>query len=160
MLQWHPNITKRQMTFCFFFYNGVRYAIVFFSFIHNFCYYQWGIIGNRYVRVPFFRLFTALFLPFLNAYLTSTPSRSTWLFRSVGSLTLRKRQRGCGQSTNWRSCRTYVSTMYNNITKKLFNTFLFFFFFSMMSRTSGSLEKEQMTFRTIYKKTKELCNFL
>ena len=37
---------------------------------------------------------------------------------------------------------------------------LFCFFFSMMSRTSGSLEKEQVTFRTIYKKTKELCNFL
>ena len=128
---------KGQMTFCFVlfcfvFYNRVRYAVVFFSFIHNFCYYQWGLIGNRYVRVPFSkltRLLTALFIPFLNAYLTFTPSRSTWLFRSVGSLTLRKRKRGCGQSTNWRSCQTYmyVSTMYNNITKKLFNTFLFFF---------------------------------
>ena len=53
----------------------------------------------------------------------------------------------------------YVSTMYNNITKQFFNTFLFFFF-SMMSRKSRSLEKEQMTFRTIYKKTKKLCNFL
>ena len=52
----------------------------------------------------------------------------------------------------------YVSTMYNNITKQFFNTFLFFF--SMMSRKSRSLEKEQMTFRTIYKKTKKLCNFL
>ena len=87
----------------FFFHNGVRYAMVFFSFIHNFIYYQWGLIGNRYVRVLFTkltRLLTALFLPFLNAYLTSTPSRSTWLFRSVGSLTLRKRKRGCGQSRN------------------------------------------------------------
>ena len=122
--------------FVIFFYNGVRYAMVFFSFIHNFCYYQWGFIGNRYVRVPFTkltRLLTAPFLPFLNAYLTSTPSRSTWLFRAVGWLTSRKRKRGCGQSTNGRSCRTYmyVSTMYNNITKQFFNIFLFFFFYDV-----------------------------
>ena len=46
------------------------------------------------------------------------------------------------------------------ILLKSFLILFCFFFFSMMSRTSGSLEKEQMTFRTIYKKTKELCNFL